>query len=83
VVLYDPIPFFSTLVQNAYGGTGEVELVCPGGAVVRPDLGSTSSISLNLATLCTLPTAPQPGGGSAPALLPGQGGYFVYRVQVN
>ncbi|KIQ55545.1 DUF7933 domain-containing protein [Meiothermus taiwanensis] len=83
VVLYDPIPFFSTLVQNAYGGTGEVELVCPGGAVVRPDLGSTSSITLNLATLCTLPTAPQPGGGSAPALLPGQGGYFVYRVQVN
>lgn len=83
VILYDPIPFFSTLVQNAYGGTGEVELVCPGGAVVRPDLGSASSLSLNLATLCTLPTAPQPGGGSAPALLPGQGGYFVYRVQVN
>lgn len=83
VVLYDPIPFFSTLVQNAYGGTGEVELVCPNGAVVRPDLGNTNSISLNLAALCTLPTAPQPGGGSAPALLPGQGGYFVYRVQVN
>lgn len=83
VVLYDPIPFFSTLVQNAYGGTGEVELVCPDGAVVRPDLGSTSNISLNLAALCTLPTAPQPGGGSAPALLPGQGGFFVYRVQVN
>jgi len=83
VVLYDPIPFFSTLVQNAYGSTGEVELVCPNGAVVRPDLGNTNSISLNLAALCTLPTAPQPGGGSAPALLPGQGGYFVYRVQVN
>lgn len=83
VILFDPVPFFTTLVQNAYGSSGEVELVCPDGTVVRPDLGPTSSISLNLASLCTLSTAPLPGGGTAPALLPGQGGFFVYRVQVN
>ncbi|MGK0617699.1 right-handed parallel beta-helix repeat-containing protein [Meiothermus cerbereus] len=83
VILFDPVPFFTTLVQNAYGTSGEVELVCPDGTVVRPDLGTTSNISLNLASLCTLSTAPLPGGGSAPALLPGQGGFFVYRVQVN
>ncbi len=83
VILFDPVPFFTTLVQNAYGGSGEVELVCPNGTVVRPDLGPVSNLSLNLAALCTLSTAPLPGGGSAPALLPGQGGFFVYRVQVN
>jgi uncharacterized repeat protein (TIGR01451 family) len=83
VILFDPVPFFTTLVQNAYGTSGEVELVCPNGAVVRPDLGPVSNLSLNLASLCTLSTAPLPGGGTAPALLPGQGGYFVYRVQVN
>jgi len=83
VILFDPVPFFTTLVQNACGGSGEVELVCPNGTVVRPDLGPTNNINLNLASLCTLSTAPLPGGGSAPALLPGQGGFFVYRVQVN
>jgi len=51
--------------------------------VVRPDLGPVSNLSLNLAALCTLSTAPLPGGGSAPALLPGQRGFFVYRVQVK
>lgn len=84
VVLYDPIPFFSILVQNAYGGTSEVELVCPNGAVVRPDLGSVGNITLNLASLCTLSTAPNPSGsGTLPALLPAQGGYFLYQVQVQ
>jgi len=83
VILFDPVPFFTTLVQNAYGGSGEVELVCPDGTVVRPDLGPVSNLSLNLAALCTLSTAPLPGGGSAPALLPGQRGFFVYRVQVK
>jgi uncharacterized repeat protein (TIGR01451 family) len=83
VILFDPVPFFTTLVQNAYGGSGEVELVCPNGTVVRPDLGPVSNLSLNLAALCTLSTAPLPGGGSAPALLPGQRGFFVYRVQVK
>lgn len=83
VVVLDPIPFFSTLVQNAYGGTGEVELVCPDSTIVRPDLGAISNISLNLAAYCSLSSAPHPGGGSAPALLPGQSGFFVYRVQVN
>ncbi|MCX7601430.1 MAG: hypothetical protein N2Z75_05750 [Meiothermus sp.] len=84
VVLSDPIPFFTTLVQNAYGGTGELELACPNGTLVRPDLGSVSSISLNLASLCSLSTAPNPSGsGSLPALLPAQGGYFLYRVQVK
>ncbi len=84
VVLLDPIPFFTDLVQNAYGGTGEVELACPGGTLVRPDLGSVGSISLNLASFCTLSTAPNPSGsGTAPALLPAQGGYFLYRVQVR
>lgn len=84
VVLADPIPFFTTLVQNAYGGTGELELACPDGTLVRPDLGSVSSISLNLASLCSLSTAPNPSGpGTLPALLPAQGGYFLYRVQVK
>jgi uncharacterized repeat protein (TIGR01451 family) len=72
VVLSDPIPFFTTLVQDAYGGTGEALLVCPNGTSVYPHLGSVSSISLSLASLC-----------SASALPPGQGGYFVYRVQVQ
>ncbi len=84
VVLADPIPFFTNLVQNAYGGTGELELACPNGTLVRPDLGSVSSISLNLASLCSLSTAPNPSGpGTLPALLPAQGGYFLYRVQVK
>jgi len=84
VVLADPVPFFTDLVQNAYGGTGEVELVCPDGSAVRPDLGSVNHISLNLAALCSLSTAPYPGGsGPVPALLPGQGGHFLYRVQVR
>ncbi len=83
VVLADPIPFFTSLVQNAYG-TGEVELACPNGALVRPDLGSVGNITLNLASLCTLSTAPNPSGsGTLPALLPAQGGYFLYRVQVR
>ncbi|GIW37430.1 MAG: hypothetical protein KatS3mg073_1575 [Meiothermus sp.] len=84
VVLADPIPFFTTLVQNAYGGTGELELACPNGTLARPDLGSVGSISLNLASLCSLSTAPNPSGsGTLPALLPGQGGYLVYRVQIQ
>ncbi|MCX7784343.1 MAG: hypothetical protein N2318_11960, partial [Meiothermus sp.] len=84
VVLSDPIPFFTTLIQNTYGGTGELELACPGGTLVRPDLGSVGSISLNLASLCSLSTAPNPSGpGSLPALLPAQGGYFLYQVQVR
>ena len=84
VVLADPVPFFTDLVQNAYAGTGEVELVCPDGSAVRPDLGSVNHISLNLAALCSLSTAPYPGGsGPVPALLPGQGGHFLYRVQVR
>ncbi len=83
VVLSDPVPFFTTLVQNAYG-SGEVELGCPNGSAVRPDLGSVGNITLNLASLCTLNTAPSPSGsGTLPALLPAQGGYFLYRVQVR
>nr|WP_027881833.1 SdrD B-like domain-containing protein [Meiothermus rufus] len=84
VVLFDPIPFFTDLVQNAYGGGGEVALVCPNGTTVYPDLGLTSTISLNLAAYCALNTAPHPDGtGPAPALLPGEEGYFFYRVQVR
>ncbi|GIW33201.1 hypothetical protein [Meiothermus sp.] len=84
VVLSDPIPFFTTLVQNAYGGTGELELACPNSTLVRPDLGSVGGINLNLASLCSLSTAPNPSGsGTLPALLPGEGGYFVYRVQIQ
>ncbi|WP_347708883.1 DUF11 domain-containing protein [Meiothermus sp. CFH 77666] len=84
VVLADPIPFFTDLVQNAYGGSGEVELACPNGSLVYPNLGPATNISLNLASLCPLSTAPHPSGsGTAPALLPGQGGYFLYRVQVK
>lgn len=84
VVLADPIPFFTDLVQNAYGGTGEVELACPNGTPVYPNLGPVTNISLNLASLCPLSTAPYPSGsGTAPALLPAQGGYFLYRVQVR
>jgi len=83
VVLADPIPFFTSLVQNAYS-TGEVELACPNGGLVRPDLGSVGNITLNLASLCSLSTAPNPNGsGTLPALLPAQGGYFLYRVQVR
>ncbi len=84
VVLSDPVPFFTNLIQNAYGGSGEVELLCPNGTTVYPDLGLTSTISLNLAAYCALNTAPHPNGtGPAPALLPGEGGEFRYRVQVR
>jgi uncharacterized repeat protein (TIGR01451 family) len=82
IILSDPIPFFTSLIQDAYA-TGEVQLSCPNTTTNNVNLGTISIISLNLPTLCSLSTAPAPGGGTAPALLPGQAGSFVYRVLVK
>jgi hypothetical protein len=47
-------------------------------------LGSTGYLTLDLAALCVLNLAPNPaGGGNIEALLAGQNGFFVYRVQVR
>jgi uncharacterized repeat protein (TIGR01451 family) len=84
VILADPVPFFTDIVQNVYGGSGEVELTCPDSSLVRPHLGATSLISLDLAALCVLNTAPNPaGGGNIEAVLAGETGLFIYRVQVR
>ena len=58
VVIRDAAPFSTRLVQNSYGA-GEVQLVCPGGAVSAVDLGRTFSGTFNLAV-----TSPGPCGNS-------------------
>ena len=84
VILADPVPFFTDLVENTYGGTGEVELTCPDSSVVQPNLGAVGLLTLDLAALCNLNSAPNPsGGGNIEALLAGEQGFFVYRVRVR
>jgi uncharacterized repeat protein (TIGR01451 family) len=84
VELSDPVPFYSDLEQNVYTGSSEVELHCPDASVVNIETGAASSIQLDLIAQCVLSTAAHPSGsGSAEALQPGQGGYFLYRVKVR
>ncbi len=84
VYLSDPVPFFAELVQDAYPPGGEVLLLCPSGGQMAVDLGQVGLVGLNLAQHCSLNTAPHPnGGGPAPALLPGEGGEFYYRVRIR
>lgn len=83
VVLSDPVPFFTDLLQDQWG-QGEVLLTCPGGSQVAVDLGPTNLVRLDLAQRCPLNTAPYPGTGQpTPALLPGEGGSFLYRVRIR
>jgi hypothetical protein len=84
VELTDPVPFYSDIETNIYPGNTEVQLQCPSGTVVNIETGTLGDVSLNLATHCALSTSPHPNGsGSAEALLPGQSGYFLYRVRVR
>jgi uncharacterized repeat protein (TIGR01451 family) len=84
VELSDPVPFYSDLELNVFPANTEVQLACPNGSEVNIETGTLSGVSLNLATHCPLSTSPHPNGlGSAEALLPGQSGYFLYRVRVR
>lgn len=73
VVLGDNVPFFTDVVQNAYG-TGELQLYCPNGSVVNVELGNISVIDLplNLPTTCNISQ-----------MAPGEQGYFLYRVRIR
>ncbi|GGJ35230.1 GEVED domain-containing protein [Deinococcus roseus] len=74
IVLGDNVPYFTDMVQNVYGATGEMELHCPSGSVVNVNLGQTSVIDLplNLPTSCNITQ-----------MAPGDFGYFLYRVQIR
>ncbi|GEM45240.1 beta strand repeat-containing protein [Deinococcus cellulosilyticus] len=74
IVLGDNIPYFTDLLQNMYGATGEMELHCPNGAVVNVHLGVVGVIDLplNLPTSCNITQ-----------MAPGDFGYFLYQVKIR
>ena len=74
VVIRDAAPLSTRLVQNSYGA-GEVQLVCPGGAVTAVDLGGTFSGTFNLAV-----TSPGPCGNS---LARDASGYLRFQVLIE
>ena len=74
IVLGDNVPYFTDMVQNVYGGAGEMELHCPSGTVVNVNLGAVSVIDLplNLSSSCNISE-----------MVPGETGFFLYQVKIR
>ena len=71
VTLRDPVPFFTELVLDQYGA-GEAKLVCPNASEHALDLGSASSVEVDVMRVCGLTS-----------LQPGAGGALLYRVRIR
>ncbi|MFC5600391.1 beta strand repeat-containing protein [Deinococcus cellulosilyticus] len=72
VILSDPVPSETKVVADVFG-TGEVRLFCPSGTSFDLAAENATTITANLDFIC----------GNGTVVKPSQGGYFLYRVQVQ
>ncbi|MFU8888125.1 MAG: hypothetical protein ACNA8N_05955 [Trueperaceae bacterium] len=72
LVVYDPVPFYTTISLDQYGVTGELEFTCPDGSVVAVDIGEVAGIAVDVSTVCGIAV-----------LRPGESGSLRYRVTID
>ncbi len=66
------VPPETVLLENTYGASGELELVCPDGSFAQIDAGSATSLNIDVSSQC-----------SFGALAPGERGTVRFQVQVR
>ena len=72
VEISDPVPFFTTLVQDAYDGTFEAQVICPDGTAVGIDQADPNTVAANVMTTCAITE-----------VLAGQQGELRFRVRIE
>ncbi len=85
VMLGDTVPSGTPLGLDSYtdgANQREVYLLCPDGTEVYVETGAVSTINIDLIASCDLSAATPSGGGSAEALLSGDGGYFLFQTEI-
>lgn len=68
----DPVPYFTDVEPNQYGGAGEVELVCPDASVITLDTGAVSIVAVDIMSEC-----------GVTQIEAGEGGTVTYRVRIQ
>lgn len=85
VVLTDDVPTDTVFLPDGYPGGADVLVKCPDATLAPLETGattSTSNVTINLAAVCVLDSAPRSGGSTDEALLTDQTGYFAFKVTI-
>ncbi len=85
LVIRDNVPTNTSLEPNVYDTTidKEVTVHCPDGTDVYLETGVVATITVDLASSCSLNTATDSSSTVREALLSGESGYVLFRVRIN
>ena len=72
VQVSDPVPFFTALVQDAYDGTFEAQVICPDGTSVGVEQADPNTVTADVMTTCTITE-----------VLAGEQGELRFRVRIE